>query len=61
MLGHSTVVITLDLYSHVTESMQPPAVRAMDTLLAAARTHSTRPLVPCGWFRASWSRRWRWI
>ena len=34
MLGHSTVAITLDLYSHVTESMQRQAAGAMDTLLA---------------------------
>ncbi|HEX6351080.1 MAG TPA: site-specific integrase [Candidatus Dormibacteraeota bacterium] len=33
MLGHSTVAITLDLYSHVTETMQREAVKAMDALL----------------------------
>lgn len=35
MLGHSTVAVTLDLYSHVTESMQRQAASAMDALLAA--------------------------
>jgi integrase len=29
-LGHATVGITLDLYSHVSESMQREAARAMD-------------------------------
>ncbi len=37
MLRHSTVAITLDLYSHVTESMQRKAAGAMDTLLAGDR------------------------
>ncbi len=30
LLGHSTVGIPLDLYSHVSESMQRDAARAMD-------------------------------
>jgi integrase len=34
MLGHSTVAITLDLYSHVIKSMQRQSAGAMDTLLA---------------------------
>ncbi len=33
LLGHATVGITLDLYSHVSESMQRAAARAMDDLL----------------------------
>jgi hypothetical protein len=33
MLGHSTIAITLDLYSHVTETMQREATRSMDALL----------------------------
>ncbi len=33
MLGHSTVAITLDLYSHVTPSMQAQAADALDPLL----------------------------
>jgi integrase len=33
MLGHSTVNITLDLYSHVTPTMQREAVNALDSLL----------------------------
>ena len=34
-LGHSRVSITLDLYSHVTPTMQLQAVEAMETLLRA--------------------------
>ncbi len=34
MLGHSTVAITLDLYSHVTPTMQSEAAVAMDELLS---------------------------
>lgn len=33
MLGHSSIAITLDLYSHVTETMQREAARAIDSLL----------------------------
>jgi integrase len=33
MLGHSTIGITLDLYSHVTPTMQKQAAAAMDDLL----------------------------
>jgi integrase len=35
MLGHSQVGITLNLYSHVTPTMQRQAAEAMDTLLTA--------------------------
>ena len=35
MLGHSTVMITLDLYSHVTPTMQQQAAEALDDLLSA--------------------------
>ena len=34
MLGHSTVAITLDVYSHVTPIMQREAAAAMDALLS---------------------------
>ncbi len=34
ILGHATVAITLDLYSHVTESMQADAAKLMDETLA---------------------------
>jgi integrase len=34
MLGHSTVAITLDLYSHVTPTMQREAAAVMDKLLS---------------------------
>jgi integrase len=30
MLGHSTVAITLDVYSHVTPAMHREAARVMD-------------------------------
>jgi integrase len=34
LLGHSSIKITLDIYSHVLPDMQQQAVSAMDTLLA---------------------------
>lgn len=34
-LGHASVEITLNRYSHVLESMQQPAVQAMEKLLAS--------------------------
>jgi integrase len=34
MLGHATIGITLDLYSHATPVMHREAARAMDQLLA---------------------------
>lgn len=34
MLGHSSVGITLDVYSHVTPTMQRQAADAMDDILA---------------------------
>jgi integrase len=33
MLGHATVAITLDLYSHATPAMHREAARVLDTLL----------------------------
>jgi integrase len=33
MLGHSSISITLDLYSHVTPTMQRQAVEALDAVL----------------------------
>lgn len=33
MLGHSQISVTLDLYSHVTPTMQQQAARAMDSVL----------------------------
>jgi hypothetical protein len=33
MLGHSTIAITLDLYSHVTPTMQSDAAAALDAAL----------------------------
>lgn len=37
MLGHSTIAITLDLYSHVTPTMQREAAAVLDTMLGGAR------------------------
>ena len=34
MLGHSNIAITLDLYSHVTPTMQKAAVEALDAVLS---------------------------
>jgi hypothetical protein len=34
MLGHATVAITLDLYSHVTPTMRRQAAQMLDDLLA---------------------------
>jgi integrase len=33
MLGHSSIAITLDTYSHVLPNMQQSAVRALDEVL----------------------------
>jgi integrase len=33
MLGHSTVAMTLDVYSHVTPAMHREAARTMDSIL----------------------------
>jgi hypothetical protein len=35
-LGHSTITITLDLYSHVTETMQQDAALQLDASYRAA-------------------------
>ena len=35
-LGHSTITTTLDLYSHVTETMQEDAAAKLDTALRSA-------------------------
>ena len=32
MLGHSTIAVTLDLYSHVTPTMQRQAVEALEAV-----------------------------
>lgn len=37
MLGHSQIAITLDLYSHVTPTMQREATDAMDAIVGAPR------------------------
>ena len=36
MLGHSSVAITLDIYSHTTPNLQAEAAEKMDTILAAS-------------------------
>jgi integrase len=40
MLGHSTVGITMDLYSHVLESMQSEATNAIDQLFTKSKKDS---------------------
>jgi integrase len=35
MLGHSTIAITLDLYSHVTPTIQREAADAVDAVLSS--------------------------
>ncbi len=37
MLGHSTIAVTLDLYSHVTPSMTRGAADELDAVLVVAR------------------------
>jgi hypothetical protein len=52
MLGHSSMMLTADTYSHVTPAFKRQAAEAMDAYLAAARkrgisrTQST--VTPCG-------------
>jgi integrase len=36
MLGHSTIAITMDLYSHVTPSLQTEAAVKLDAALQSA-------------------------
>jgi integrase len=42
-LGHSTIATTLDLYSHVTETMQTDAAQRLDAAFHAAKTHLKGP------------------
>jgi len=37
MLGHSTITLTLDTYSHVAPGMHAEAAKKMDSLFSAAR------------------------
>jgi integrase len=39
-LGHATITTTLDLYSHVTDTMQSDAANRLDALFQAAITRS---------------------
>jgi len=43
-LGHASIGITLDTYSHVLPSMQSEAVRAFDQLFTAARDSDSAPM-----------------
>jgi hypothetical protein len=54
MLGHSQIGITLDLYSHVTATMQQEAVRAFEGLFGSqvasqegASEHQKQSSRPC--------------
>jgi integrase len=42
VLGHTRVSITLDVYSHVTATMQHQAVSALDDLLAVSQDGETQ-------------------
>jgi integrase len=42
-LGHSTISMTLDRYSHVTESMQRDAAARFDAILEAAAASEPDP------------------
>jgi integrase len=37
LLGHSTIQLTLDTYSHVTPALHQQAARTMDLVMAAGR------------------------
>jgi integrase len=39
-LGHSTIAVTLDLYSHVTATMQEDAAARVDAAFQSAKTGS---------------------
>lgn len=41
VLGHSTISITLDLYTHFVPSLQKGAIKAMDELLGTPRLDPT--------------------
>lgn len=41
-LGHSTIAITLDLYSHVLPDLQEDAARKVDVALRAALSSSAK-------------------
>jgi hypothetical protein len=43
MLGHTQIGITLDLYSHVTATMQREAVEAVEELLASIHGRRAEP------------------
>jgi hypothetical protein len=43
MLGHASVAITLDIYSHVSPDMQRQAVSALDALFARAALSPVAP------------------
>jgi integrase len=47
-LGHSTITMTLDRYSHVTESMQREAATRLDALLSAAADELEPPETASG-------------
>jgi integrase len=42
LLGHTQIGITLDVYSHVTATMQHQAVNALDDLLAVNQDRETQ-------------------
>ncbi len=56
MLGHSNVTITLNLYSHVSPTMQAEAVALMNKALATVRQFPTKgAILYVGPLRCDWS------
>jgi len=59
MLGHSTVLTTLDTYSHVMPTLQAEAIRRLDLLLAGIQPPTARPAAEAiadEWSRGSMNR-----
>lgn len=46
LLGHSTIQLTLDTYSHVTPALHRRAARTMDLLLTRLAPHEDQLIVP---------------
>lgn len=42
LLGHSTITLTLDTYSHVIEGMQAQAARTMDSVIGEQSNHGSQ-------------------
>jgi integrase len=50
LLGHSTIAVTLDTYSHVAPALHREAVQRLDLLFGTQdRPVSFQPTLPLGW------------